>query len=270
MNIILCRVLSIVVFLSFVFSSMSCKKEYVIAIPEPVYFYDSTTWVFIMAGQSNMAGRGLIAPQDSNTDVRLLSINSKSEIILAKEPIHYYEPQAQGLDCGLSFGQNILANAPTGTKVLILPTAVGGANISQWIQDEYHRGVLLLSNFKSKVRIAQQAGVLKGVLWHQGETDAFNRDTLHYKAKLGQLFNQFRSIANDATLPILIGELGSFAKNQKSWDAINASINNYALSDSNVKVIGTSDLEHKGDFVHFNAAAQRTLGKRFALEYLNW
>ena len=32
-------------------------------------------WVFILAGQSNMAGRGLVEPQDTIHDSRVFSIN---------------------------------------------------------------------------------------------------------------------------------------------------------------------------------------------------
>ena len=59
-------------------------------------------WVFILAGQSNMAGRGLVEPQDTIPDNRILTINSKNELVIAKEPFHFYEPKASGLDCGLS------------------------------------------------------------------------------------------------------------------------------------------------------------------------
>ncbi|MEQ8808135.1 MAG: sialate O-acetylesterase, partial [Imperialibacter sp.] len=30
------------------------------------------TWVFVMAGQSNMAGRGIVEPQDTVTNPRIL------------------------------------------------------------------------------------------------------------------------------------------------------------------------------------------------------
>src|SRR5687767_8499965 len=48
-------------------------------------------WVFIMAGQSNMAGRGFVEPQDTVSNARILAINKDNEIILAKEPLHFYE-----------------------------------------------------------------------------------------------------------------------------------------------------------------------------------
>ena len=84
------------------------------------------TWVYIMAGQSNMAGRGEIEFIDTITNERVQAINEFGELILAKEPIHFYEPNAAGVDCGLSFGNHMLDNVPDNVTILMIPTAVGG------------------------------------------------------------------------------------------------------------------------------------------------
>src|SRR5215213_660852 len=57
-------------------------------------------WVFILAGQSNMAGRGFVEPEDTIPDRRLLTIDKNEQLIIAKEPLHFYEPNLTGLDCG--------------------------------------------------------------------------------------------------------------------------------------------------------------------------
>ena len=92
-------------------------------------------WVFILAGQSNMAGRGKIEPMDTIPDPRILTINKTGEVILAKEPLHFYEPTLTGLDCGLSFGKELLKYIPDSVSILLIPTAVGGSAIQQWISD---------------------------------------------------------------------------------------------------------------------------------------
>src|SRR5450432_2255002 len=67
-------------------------------------------WVFLMAGQSNMAGRGLVEPEDTVPDKSVLTINAKGQLMYAKEPLHFYEPTLTGLDCGLSFGKTLIKN----------------------------------------------------------------------------------------------------------------------------------------------------------------
>lgn len=223
-------------------------------------------WVFILAGQSNMAGRGFVEPRDTIPSKRILTINKNMEIILAKEPLNNYEPTMAGLDCGRSFGERLIVQIPDSISVLILPAAVGGSSIYKWLGDSIHRNVPLLSNFAEKINFGKNIGQLKGILWHQGESDANKIRSIKYENRLSELFTTFREIAGDNKLPILAGELGSFSKN-KYYTSINNQIRNYALTHDLI-LIETSDLNHKGDEVHFNSAAQRLMGQRFADEYI--
>lgn len=159
-------------------------------------------WVFIMAGQSNMAGRGIVEPEDTMPDKRVLSINKNGELIVAKEPLHWYEPERE---------------------------------------------------------IARQIGTIKGILWHQGESDANEKDIPLYKQRLGQLFSKFRVTIGNTTLPVIIGELGSFSENPVNFSLINNAIHDYASEDKNCSVISTKDLKDKGDHLHFNSKGQRTM-----------
>ena len=182
-------------------------------------------WVFILAGQSNMAGRGKVEPNDTIPNSRVLSINQNGELIIAKEPLHFYEPSMAGLDCGLSFGKEILKHIPDSITILIIPTAVGGSSVSQWIDDSIFRNVTLFSNFREKVKIGEQFGIIKGILWHQGETDAATTETIEiYNDQLKKLFTLFRNEIDNKALPIFLGELGSFSINIENWQVINNKI----------------------------------------------
>jgi Carbohydrate esterase, sialic acid-specific acetylesterase len=224
-------------------------------------------WVFILAGQSNMAGRGLIEPQDTVTNSKIFTINKNGEIILAKEPLHFYEPTLANLDCGLSFGKELVKHIPKNIQILLIPTAVGGSSISQWINDSTFRKVKLYSNFEEKVKIGKERGTIKGILWHQGESDSKGENVGLYEGRLKILFEKFRNTVGNNSLPILIGELGSFSRNKPGWKAINEHIYHYASTDKNVSIITTQDFKHKGDSIHFNSEGQREMGKRFALEF---
>jgi hypothetical protein len=226
-------------------------------------------WVFIMAGQSNMAGRGIIEPEDTVSDKRIFSINKDGQIIIAKEPLHFYEPERTGLDCGLSFAKTLITKIPDSISILIIPTAVGGSSISQWLGDSVFRNVKLFSNFLSKVEIAKQNGIIKGILWHQGESDANEKNIPLYKERLHSLFSKFRTVIGNNELPVLLGELGSFSNNPADFNLINKVIHDYAAEDKNSRVISTKDLKDKGDHLHFDSEGQRTMGKRFANAYLS-
>ncbi len=228
-------------------------------------------WLFIMAGQSNMAGRGFVEPQDTIANKRILTIDATGQWVYAKEPLHFYEPNLTGLDCGLSFAHTLLENIPEGISIGVIPCAVGGSAIEQWLGDETFRGVQLLSNFKSKVAEAQKKGTIKGILWHQGESNAKPELIPNYAANLNELTVTFRSIAENDSLPIFIGQLGSYAspiEKRNRWGSINSVISDFTQTVTHTYVINTQDLVHKGDTVHFDSKSQRLMGKRFAIKYL--
>ena len=225
-------------------------------------------WVFILAGQSNMAGRALVEPQDTLPSNRILSLNKTEEFIVAKEPLHFYETSRAGLDCGLTFGRELLKHIPDSVSLLLIPTAVGGSSLRQWLEDSTYQKVQLFKNFAQKMEIGKNHGTLKGILWHQGESDAESEEDIKlYTDRLSQLFINFRASGNNEDLPILIGKLGSFSKNNQQWQKINNQIALYVSTDDKASLIETADLKDKGDKVHFNSEAQRIMGKRFANAY---
>ncbi len=240
-------------------------RQYELMMPQ---MNKENVWVFLMAGQSNMAGRGMVEPQDTLSNERILCINKEGQLIGAKEPLHFYEPALTGLDCGLSFAKTLIKKIPPGISVLLVPTAVGGSSISQWLGDSVHRNVKLLSNFKEKVKLALEYGTIKAILWHQGESDTNEKDLPEYEKRLALLLSEFRAVAENENLPVLLGELGSFSNNKQNRVALNHAINQYAASDINTAVVYTGDLKHKGDYLHFNSEGQRKMGSRFAEVYL--
>ncbi len=228
-------------------------------------------YVFIMAGQSNMAGCGFVEPQDTLPNKKILTIDKWMNWVYAKEPLHFYEPSLTGLDCGMSFANTVLDAIPEGYAVAVIPCAVGGSSVEQWLNNENHRGVTLLDNFKEKVSFAADYGIIKGIIWHQGENNAHPKLIPHYAQRLDSLLKTFRLITNNDTLPIVLGELGTYAQpneKQMQWDAINTVLNNIAIKDEGIALVKTGDLKHKGDYLHFNAESLRKLGERYAVKYL--
>lgn len=226
-------------------------------------------WVYVMAGQSNMAGRGLVESKDTLSDSRILTIDRNGQLILAKEPLNLHEPSMVGLDCGMSFARTLLKHIPKDISILVLHTAVGGSSIQKWIHDSIHREVPLLTNFKNRIQQARQYGEIKGILWHQGESDANEKGIPLYIHNLKSLFTQFRFICENPNLPIVMGELGYFSKtSHESFMAINALMHEYKQIDSRAAVVSSKRLDHKGDFLHFNSEGQRELGARYARLFL--
>lgn len=221
-----------------------------------------------MAGQSNMAGRAKISPSDTIRNPRVFTINREGNLITASEPLHTYEEGLKGLDCGISFSNEIFMKVPDSVNVILIPVAVGGSSITKWIGDSIHRNVKLLSNFRSKLRVGAEYGVVKAILWHQGESDATAEGSKDYKLKLKNLFALFRNSAGDNSLPIITGHIGTFNLQNKYSNSINDAIDQVDSEDKNVYLIPTADFTDIGDKLHFDAKSQRIMGIRMADEYL--
>ena len=245
-------------------SMLSCKQDNLVAKKENV-------WVFMLAGQSNMAGRGIIEPIDSITSNRIFTMNIDEELVYGEPPLHFYEPKRSGLGLGLSFAKELLKNIPDSISILLIPTAVGGSSIDNWLEDDKFRGVQLYSNFKEKMNISRKRGIIKGVLWHQGETDVNkNVDLEDYSEKLSHLISSFRHDSRIDSLPVILGELGTYSTNKDEWNKFNLKIRKLAENDKFIKIVKANDLKDKGDKLHFNSKSIRELGKRYADAFLKF
>lgn len=226
-------------------------------------------WLFVLAGQSNMAGRGEVEPADTIPHVHVLTLNKDGEWEIAKDPIHFDRAYA-GVGPGFSFGKAI-ANADTSIYIGLIPCAVGGSSINAWRPSDgknYQQAV-------ERTRKAMQSGVLKGIVWHQGETDCTNKGVKGYDDKLIDLIAGFRKDFNDAKLPFVAGELPAFQMQQPDSKThqlqnnpyvpqINALIHSLKGKVANYDVVTAQNTEHRGDHLHFNTASARLMGERYA------
>jgi len=243
------------------------KNHFPVAIEKPASLpAKENFYLYIMAGQSNMAGRGFVQPQDTVISKQVLVLNKNNEWVYAKEPLHYYEPSLTGLDCGFSFGKKLSASYGKNITIGLIPCAVGGSSIEQWLYDSTYRGVTLYKNLVNKIKAAMPYGTIKGMIWHQGESNAGRFNYRNYKQKLESLFTKIRKDVGDNDMPIFMGEISSFlnrATNPKA-DSVNRDMHLLASEKKNMFVIKTADLTPKADTIHFDSRSQRIMGERFA------
>jgi hypothetical protein len=66
-------------------------------------------------------------------------------------------------------------------------------------------------------------------------------------------------------IPVVVGELGRFycLKNPKAVE-LNKVLRHISDTHKNIALVTSEGLTHKGDTLHFDAASQRELGKRYA------
>lgn len=228
-------------------------------------------WVFVLAGQSNMAGRGSITTQDTLLNKSIFTLNQNMQLELAKEPLHFYEPKLAGVGPGFAFAKELKKHIPKSVEIILVPCAVGGSTIEQWLNDSTHRNVALYSNFKKRVTKAKEYGDVKAILWLQGESNANEKYLPSYKSKLKELISNFRKDVSNPKLPVILGQLGRYATPESkynNWMKLNAMLDTISTNEEHVFMVSSEGLAPNADKVHYNTEAQHILGKRYAYEYL--
>ncbi|GAB2540625.1 sialate O-acetylesterase [Spirosoma aerophilum] len=220
----------------------------------------------MLAGQSNMAGRGKVDSVDKTPHPRVWMLNKANQWVPATEPMHFDKPAVVGVGPGLAFGKQ-MAEEDTSLFIGLIPTAVGGSAIDAWQPGGYHEQT---KNYPydegiKRVQLAQQSGTLQGILWHQGESDSKPELAALYEQKLIQLISRFRQVFKAPATPVVVGTLGDFftAKNPSAVQ-VNAILINLPNRVSRVACANASGLTDGGDATHFNAESARELGRRYA------
>ena len=217
--------------------------------------------LFLLIGQSNMAGRGRVEPQDQTTHSRIFMLTKENEWVLAKDPLHFDKPKIAGVGLGSEFARTIAAQDST-TTVGLIPCAHGGTSLDQW-----KPGGKLYNQAVSRTRHALKNGTLAGILWHQGEADSGETRVATYGDRFSAMIEQLRSDLDASETPVIMGELGRFRDRSK---AFNAALPEIAAQVPNCLFVTAEDLTHKGDGTHFDARSLRTFGRRYAEAWLKW
>ncbi|MBC2592885.1 sialate O-acetylesterase [Ruficoccus amylovorans] len=225
--------------------------------------------LYLLAGQSNMSGRGVVEEQDKIPHPRVLMLNQEGQWVAATEPVHY-DKSGTGVGPGRTFAMSIAADDETITIGLI-PSACGGSSITHWAPGAYFDQTQShpFDDALSRTRLAMKDGTLKGILWHQGEADSTPELSPLYKHRLEVLIERFRTEFNDPQLPFIIGQLGHFP--QRRWTEerqhIDRAHREIAKEVQLVGFVSSEGLTSKPDNLHFDAASQREFGQRYAEVY---
>ena len=213
--------------------------------------------IYLLMGQSNMAGRGKMTAEDRQPVPGIFSLDAKSAWQPAAHPLHFDKPNVAGVGLGLDSAK-VLQQHDKQIVVGLVPCAFGGTRLDQW-----RPGDKLYENAVARAKTAARCGVLKGVLWHQGESDSTDQLAPTYAARLAEMLTKLRGDLGDHDLPIVVGELGQFRK-QLTTTQVNAQLREVANSLPQVACASSEGLTHNGDSTHFDATALKEFGRRYA------
>lgn len=241
--------------------------------------------VWILAGQSNMQGFGLLKDAVSPTRaVRAFYMNDRWDT--AKDCIHnlwqsvdkvhadindgaqFNRKKYFGTGPGVSFGQvmSSLTSVPQG----VISCAHGGTSLKQWSPALKKKGGDSLYGAMLR-RFHKNGSNVAGVVWYQGEQDATSQDYKHYTKRMKKFVDSMRKDFSIPKLPFILAQLASVhisydsdtLLRSKSWNSIQEQQRVLPDLIEKVAVVPTVDLE-LDDRIHISGKSQKRLGKRLA------
>jgi mannose-6-phosphate isomerase-like protein (cupin superfamily) len=221
--------------------------------------------LYLLIGQSNMSGRGQVEAQDREIHSRVFALNRDSQWAPAADPIHFDKPIA-GVGPGPTFGK-ALADRDPALRIGLIPCAVGGSPLATWTPGGFWEQTHShpYDDALVRARIASEQGTLRGILWHQGESDSNERDAATYLDRLAALVEALRAELDAPELPFVCATLGDFYVARNPWAGqVNQALRRVPQRIQHAVCVDATGLGHGGDELHFDAQAARELGRRYA------
>ena len=253
-----------------------------IGVPESA---DPNFQIYLCFGQSNMEGNATPEAQDyENVSERfkmMAAVDFSNPVRKRGEWYSAIPPlcrQGTGLTPADYFGRTMVEKLPDNVKVGVINVAVGGTSIKGFMEEyvaDYVAGeadwfknyMACYDNnpFRRLVETAKRAqnyGIIRGILMHQGETDGgMGNWAQNVKKVYERLLDELDLSADN--VPLLAGETV-----QTDQGGYCGGFNNVIATLPNViptaHVISSKGCPQKGDGLHFTAEGYRTIGKRYA------
>lgn len=222
--------------------------------------------LFLLIGQSNMAGRGVPEATDQQPQPRIWMLTRELSWVPARDPMHFDKPAVIGVGPGLAFAKR-LSEAYPKINVGLIPCAVGGSGIDVWQPGAYYDPTKSYpyDDALRRARKALENGQLAGFLWHQGESDSEPGKAGVYEQKLTELVQRFRKDLNAPHVPFVMGTLGDFVVNRNpNARTVNEALQRAAQHIPHSYCVSSTGLTDRGDSTHFDTRSARTLGQRYA------
>ncbi|MBP3776511.1 MAG: hypothetical protein J6I37_05940 [Prevotella sp.] len=251
---------------------------------------DEKFYIYLCFGQSNMEGQAAPETVDNTVDNRFQMLacvdfnqtnpkRTKGNWYPAKCPIVRDWTKIGMADY---FGRTMVAALPSDVKIGVVDVAIGGVAIEGFMSEEVENYLKTQEDWMKNsfaaydndpykrlvemAKIAQQSGVIKGILLHQGES---NNGQLEWLQKVKTIYERLLSDLHlqAADVPLFAGE------------TVNADVGGTCSAHNSViarlpDVIPTAHVVHSNgcpcasDNIHFTVAGYRTMGKRYAYEAL--
>lgn len=250
---------------------------------------DPNFHIYLCLGQSNMEGNASVEPidrQDVPERFRMMACVDFSEPQRTQGEWYVAAPPLVREQTGLTpmdyFGRTMTCNLPEDVRVGVVGVAIGGCRIEHLDKDfdptaladeaDWFKNYMKAYDDAPYARLvacakkAQDAGVIKGILLHQGES---NTGDPEWWSKVHKIYDDLLSDLSlePNSIPLIAGEVVA-SDMGGSCGAMNSIIGNVPEDFPMAHSVSSANLPHNGDGLHFTAHGYRVLGCRYATEML--
>ena len=247
------------------------------AAPDPNFH------IYLAFGQSNMEGQANIESQDKTVDKRFQVLWTTNETNCGKKLGKWSDAVPPLASCSSKlgpadyFGRTMVEKTDSQIRVGIVDVAVAGCSIqlfdspisqsymnqqAGWFKQRVEAyGGKPYERLIEMAKKAQEDGVIKGIIFHQGETDAGDGQ---WPSKVKKVYdNIIKDLGLGNDVPFLAGEVlrsgSSRGANNNIAKLPQQSKNFYVISSE-----GFNQALGDGQNVHFTSQEYRDFGKRYA------
>lgn len=251
------------------------------AAPDPNFH------LYLCFGQSNMEGGGRIEERDREVDPRFQVLADFDTPDRNRQMGQWYDAippltrRTRGISLVDYFGRTMVANLPKEFRVGVVKMGVSGTRIELWDKDAFRTyldnlppdGIWkrpLANQYDGNpyaylvklAKIAQQSGVIKGILIHQGESNFEDQD---WPKKVKKVYDDLIMDLHlkPEEVPLLAGEVVN-ADHQGEKANANEIMKHLPAALPNSYVISSAGLPCNADHLHFTADGYREFGRRYA------
>ena len=234
----------------------------------------STFHVFLLLGQSNMAGYPKARAEDRAEDPRVLVLGFDACAATGRQPDVWdiaapplHECWNDGLGPGDYFAKTLVDVIPAGDTLGLVPCAISGERIETFLKEGGTKYDYVVQRAR---RAQEQGGIIEGLLFHQGESNAGDPS---WPAKVNTLVTDLRADLGLGAVPFLAGELlytGGAAGHNSLVNQLPGVVSNAYVISANGLVQDPADVEWH---LHFDHDSEVEFGRRYAaqmIEALGW